>query len=82
MAVAVEKVIAKKQVREFINFPYALYKNDSNWVPPLLMDDYRKINRKKHPFYQHARAEFFLARKGGNVAGRIMRRMRAPKLSS
>jgi hypothetical protein len=54
-----------------IKFPYTLYENDSNWVPPLLMDDYRKINRKKHPFYQHAEAEFFFARKGGNVAGRI-----------
>ncbi len=71
MAVSVEKVVTKKQTREFIKFPYALYKNDTNWVPPLLMDDYRKVNRKKHPFYQHAEAEFFLARKDGKVAGRI-----------
>lgn len=71
MAVTVEKVVTKKQTREFIKFPYALYKNDKNWVPPLIMDDYRKVNRKKHPFYQHAEAEFFLARRDGTVAGRI-----------
>jgi GNAT superfamily N-acetyltransferase len=71
MAVTVEKVMTKMQIREFIRFPYALYKNDHNWVPPLLMDDYRKINRKKHPFYQHAEAEFFLARRDGAAAGRI-----------
>ena len=71
MAVAVEKVITKKQVREFIKFPYTLYENDSNWFPPLLMDDYRKINRKEHLYYQHAEAEFFLSCKGGNAAGRI-----------
>ena len=71
MAVIVEKVITARQTREFIKFPYALYKNDKNWVPPLLVDDYRKVNRKKHPFYQHAEAEFFLARKDGIVAGRI-----------
>ncbi|HVO40499.1 MAG TPA: GNAT family N-acetyltransferase [Spirochaetia bacterium] len=71
MAVTVEKVVTKRQTREFIKFPYALYRNDKNWVPPLLMDDYRKVNRKKHPFYQHAEAEFFLARRDGVAAGRI-----------
>jgi GNAT superfamily N-acetyltransferase len=71
MAITVEKVVTKKQTREFIKFPYSLYRNDKNWVPPLLMDDYRKVNRSKHPFYQHAEAEFFLARKDGTIAGRI-----------
>ena len=71
MTVSVEKVVTTKQTRDFIKFPYALYKNDKNWVPPLLMDDYRKVDRKKHPFYQHAEAEFFFARKDGAVAGRI-----------
>ncbi len=71
MAVTVEHVVTKKQTREFIKFPYALYKNDKNWVPALLMDDYKKVNRKKHPFYQHAEAEFFLARRDGAVVGRI-----------
>ena len=71
MAVTVEKVVTKKQTREFIKFPYSLYRADKNWVPNLLMDDYRKINRARHPFYQHAAAELFLARKDGVVAGRI-----------
>ncbi len=71
MAVNIEKVATKRQTREFIKFPYALYHNDKYWVPPLLMDDYRKVNRAKHPFYQHAEAEFFLARGAGGVVGRI-----------
>jgi GNAT superfamily N-acetyltransferase len=71
MEAIVERVITKRQTREFIKFPYVLYKNDKNWVPPLLMDDYRKVNRKKNPFYQHAEAEFFLARRDGAVVGRI-----------
>ncbi len=40
-------------------FPYTLYRDDKNWVPPLFMDDYRNVNRKKHPFYQHTEADFF-----------------------
>jgi GNAT superfamily N-acetyltransferase len=71
MPVTVEKAVTKKQTREFIRFPYALYRHDTNWVPTLLVDDYKKINPEKHPFYQHAKAEFFLARKDGAVAGRI-----------
>ncbi len=71
MAVTVEKVVTKKQVREFVKLPYRLYRNDPNWVPPLLMDDYRKLNREKYAFYKHAAAEFFLARRDGVVVGRI-----------
>ncbi|HTZ50987.1 MAG TPA: N-acetyltransferase, partial [Spirochaetia bacterium] len=71
MPVTVERVESRKQVREFIKFPYALYKNDPNWVPLLLMDDYKKINRAKHPFWKHAVGEFFLARRDGRVVGRI-----------
>ncbi len=32
MKVTVEKVVTKKQTRGFIKFPYALYRNDKNWV--------------------------------------------------
>ena len=71
MPVTVERVESKRQVREFIKFPYSLYKNDPNWVPQLLMDDYRKVNRAKHPFWKHAAGEFFLARRDGKVVGRI-----------
>jgi len=28
----------KKQLKEFIMLPFELYKNDSNWVPPLISD--------------------------------------------
>ena len=71
MPVTVERVESKRQVREFIKFPYTLYRKDPNWVPQLLMDDYRKINRAKHPFWKHAEGEFFLARRYGRVVGRI-----------
>lgn len=71
MAVTVEQATTKKQIREFVRFSYTLYRSDKNWVPQLLADDYKKLDRKKHPFWQHAEGEFFLARKDGKVAGRI-----------
>jgi len=69
--VTIETVTTRKQMKEFVKFPYKLYKKDPNWVPQLLMDDYRKLNREKHPFWKHAAGEFFLARRDGEVVGRI-----------
>jgi GNAT superfamily N-acetyltransferase len=71
MDTTVETVGSKKQLRDFVKFPYALYRHDPNWVPQLLIDDYKKLNRAKHPFWKHAAGEFFLARKDGKVVGRI-----------
>ena len=71
MSVTVEKIVTKKQLREFVQFTYALYRDDMNWVPQLLMDDYKKLDRAKHPFWRHAAGEFFLARREGRPVGRI-----------
>jgi GNAT superfamily N-acetyltransferase len=71
MSVSVEPVVSKKHLKEFVKLPYALYRKDPNWVPQLLMDDYKKLDREKHPFFKHATAEYFLARSEGRPAGRI-----------
>jgi GNAT superfamily N-acetyltransferase len=71
MPVTVEQVTTKKQVREFVKLPYALYNRDRNWVPQLLSDDYKKLDRGRHPFWQHATGELFLARRDGTPVGRI-----------
>ncbi len=70
---SIEKVDTadKKQVRQFVEFPFHLYRNCPQWVPPLLVDSYLQLNRKKHPFFEHSEADFFLARRNGEVVGRI-----------
>jgi GNAT superfamily N-acetyltransferase len=72
MAITIEPVTTRRQLREFVKLPYRLYRDDPNWVPPLLMDDYRKLDRAKHPFFKHAAAEILLARRDGKPAGRIV----------
>jgi GNAT superfamily N-acetyltransferase len=61
----------KQQVKRFAELPYHLYKNCLQWVPPLYMDAYLPLNRKKHPFFEHSEADFFLAVRDGEVVGRI-----------
>jgi len=61
----------KEQVKQFVELPYRLYKDCPQWVPPLYMDSYLPLNRKKHPFFEHSEADFFLASRDGEIVGRI-----------
>ncbi|HCK67275.1 MAG TPA: hypothetical protein DHW49_13520 [Anaerolineae bacterium] len=61
----------KKQVRRFVELPYQIYVNCPQWVPPLNIDAYNQLNRKKHPFHEHSDVEFFLAVRDGKDVGRI-----------
>ena len=61
----------KKQVKEFVQFHYDLYKGDPNWVPPFRGDVEVMLNKKKHPYYEHSEADFFTAWKDGKMVGRI-----------
>lgn len=71
--VTIEKVDTtnKSQVKRFVQFYYDLYKDCPQWVPPLYIDAYLPLNRKKHPFFQHSEGDFFLAVRDGQVVGRI-----------
>ncbi|MGD0101847.1 MAG: GNAT family N-acetyltransferase [Acidobacteriota bacterium] len=60
-----------RDLRQFIRLPWKIYRNDPYWVPPLLLDMKTLLNREKHPFFQHSSAEFFLARRDGELVGRI-----------
>jgi hypothetical protein len=49
----------KRQVRDFLDLPFHIYKDIPQWVPPLRMDDRLRLDPKRYPFYQHSRAGSF-----------------------
>jgi GNAT superfamily N-acetyltransferase len=59
------------EANRFIRFPYKLYANCPQWSPPMLIDSKMQLDQKKHPFYEHSEAAFFLAERDGEVVGRI-----------
>jgi hypothetical protein len=61
----------KVQVKRFVDLSYRLYKDCPQWVPPLFIDSNLPLNRKKHPFFEHSEADFFVAVRDGEVVGRI-----------
>lgn len=62
---------SKEQVNQFVMFPFKLYKDVPQWVPPFISDIKLMMNPKKHPFYEHSDADFFVAKKNGEIVGRI-----------
>lgn len=71
MAIDVHAVNGNKDLGAFVELPFQLYRGDPYWSPPLRIAVKDLLNREKHPFYQNADAEFFLARRDGEVVGRI-----------
>ncbi|MHB0988126.1 MAG: GNAT family N-acetyltransferase [Bellilinea sp.] len=61
----------KKAVNEFVQFPFEIYKNIPQWVPPILSDIKVMIDPAKHPFYEHSDGQCFVARRDGRMVGRI-----------
>jgi hypothetical protein len=70
-AIRVTPVRGRRDFDRFLKLPWKIYERDPNWVPPLLLDQKNVLDRRKHPFHQHAEVEYFLAWKGGEVVGRI-----------
>ncbi len=67
----VQRVANRRQRREFLDFPWKLYRGDPYWIPPLLDSQKELLGYRRHPFYQRNSVQTFLAYRGGEVCGRI-----------
>ena len=70
--IIVKKVETKKELNDFITLPWKIYKDDPNWVPPLISDFRTTINKYKNPFWCHAERELFIAYQNSEAVGRIV----------
>lgn len=71
MTAVVAEVSSTRDLREFVELPYRLYRGDASWVPPLRSDVRAILDEKKNPFWRHASRKLFLARRDGRPVGRI-----------
>jgi GNAT superfamily N-acetyltransferase len=58
-------------MRVFIRLPWRIYRGAANWVPPLISERERHLDKRRNPFFEHAEAEYFLAWRGAEPVGRI-----------
>jgi GNAT superfamily N-acetyltransferase len=71
MAVEIRPVTSRRALDTFIKLPWRLYRNEPNWVAPLLMDQRKRLDPRKNPFFDHARVQYFLAYRDGRAVGRL-----------
>jgi hypothetical protein len=69
--VAVIPVEGRALWRAFHKLPHTLYTDDPNWVAPLLFERRSHFDKSHNPFFQHAKAAFWLAYRDGVPVGRI-----------
>ena len=62
--------LSPRDIHQFIAFPFELYRDCPQWVPPLWGDMELVFNRRKHPFFRHSAAEFFVAEEDRPTLGR------------
>ena len=69
--IEVVKVESKKNVKDFVMFPFELYKDCEYWVPPIINEEIDAMDTNKNPVFKNAEAEFYLAYKENKIVGRI-----------
>ena len=70
MSVKVTVVTDKKAMDTFIRIPWDIYKNDPNWVAPLIIER-KEAFSPKNPYFEHAEWNTWIAWRGGKPVGRI-----------
>ena len=68
---SVVEVKSENDLKKFIKFPMELYKNNKNYVPPLINDEKNIWNPKENPALAYSDVKQFLAYKDGKIVGRI-----------
>lgn len=65
------EALSKKEMRDFVKFPFSLYKNNNYWVPPLINDELSGFDKNINPVFKNAEARFFLAYQNNKIVGRV-----------
>lgn len=69
--VQVRKVENKADHKAFFGFPWSVYKNDPNWVPPLLSIRRDLLDKKKNPAWEYMEGDYYAAWRGDQIVGTI-----------
>jgi hypothetical protein len=69
--VTIHPVEGKHDKREFVELAFRLNRGDPAWVPPLTGEVFALLTPGKNPWFEHGKAQFFLARRDGRTVGRI-----------
>ncbi len=71
MALSFQKVGSKKQIRQFHDLPFSIYRDYPNWIPPFRFEIENIFDPEKNNFFSHGECERYLVYNGREIVGRF-----------
>ena len=73
MAIEIKRIDAGKssELKRFVKFGISLYKGNTCYVPPLIVDEVATLNQQKNPAFDFCSSAYFMAYRNGRPVGRI-----------
>ncbi len=71
MPLTLQPVTTRRDLRRFVTFPWRIYRDDPNWVPPLIAAQMDKLTPGRNPFWADAERQLWLALDGRQPVGTI-----------
>tara|TARA_A200000113_G_scaffold131431_1_gene118210 strand:- start:3142 stop:4266 length:1125 start_codon:yes stop_codon:yes gene_type:complete len=69
--IEIREIESRRELVDFVRFPFQLYKGNPYWVPPIVKEELEMLDKKVNPVFNNALAHYFLAYKDGEIVGRI-----------
>ena len=69
--ITIKELFTRKELKQFVAFPFSLYKGNPYWVPPIIKDELDTLDKNENPAFEHAEARFFIALKNEKIVGRV-----------
>ena len=70
-SIEIKRVNTRKELEQFVQFYYDLYRGNDCAVPFLFSDEMATLRQDKNPSFECCEAQYFMAYKNGQLAGRI-----------
>ena len=71
MMLEIREVNSRRDLDRFIRFPHDLYHANPYWVPSRIAQERKTLSKGTNPAFEHSRARYWLALRGGRVVGRV-----------
>ena len=71
MIAELKEVTTLRELKQFVDFQYTLYKTNKFWVPPLKRDELLALRKDKNPAFDFCETKYWLAYNEENIVGRI-----------
>jgi GNAT superfamily N-acetyltransferase len=71
MSLITKEVVSEKDIKDFVNLPFEIYKGNTYWVPPIKKDERKSLIPKENPAYDFCDVQFWIVLKDGKCVGRI-----------